>query len=202
MSHFIKSRVSFLQLYHRRALTTLFFLIQVISACCAQTVDHFYGEVSLSSAHILDTSPSNTVGTLKNNLGGLTLGYVLYPNIALETSITQGLGGRTVSIPQKNATSNFTFNTSLGLDARFFVKTTQSSELFTRVGPTFNSFSGSSTTNGLTDSYPSNSTSFLLSLGAATKISKNKSVFAEVTKLYGISDSQISIFTVGLRNNF
>lgn len=165
----------------------------------AQNVGSFYGEAAYSSITAKDVSSDN-IGTFKPSAARLTVGNVLFNNVAVEGFVMQGLSSDSVTVDGANV--DLALKTSYGVAIRPFVNLTDSVELYGRLGTIRAKSKATVSYNGQSESDTSSATHTLYGAGLAYKLTDAAKLVVDYTKLSTKNDVKSSLISVGVRFAF
>lgn len=163
-----------------------------LAVAAASASAQFYGEVAYHE------SVYDKHGVDRLDLGalGLTVGYDLHPNMAIEGMLAFAVGDDSVRFGGRQVTGELDY--SAGLFAKPKFKVTEGFEVFARLGWARSEISAS----GLEASVSDDGSDFAYGLGVQFNVTKNAYVTGSYMRLYDKSDVKINGRSIGLGYRF
>ena len=165
----------------------------------AQNIGSFYGEAAYSSFNSKDVSSDN-LGTFKPSAARLTIGNVLFNNVAVEGFVLQGLSSDSSSVG--GVTVDLKLKTSYGVAVRPFINLTDTVELFGRLGSVRAKSKATASFNGGSLVESVTTTHTLYGAGLAYKLTDTSKLVVDYTKLSTKNEVKSSLISVGVRFGF
>lgn len=169
-------------------------------AASAQTVGQWYGEASYQMQTLTDKS-DDQLGKFKTNNISLGVGRVMMNNLAVEGFYQLPSSTATNTYPGP-ATIDLKFASGYGFALKPFVNLGNQFELFGRLGRIHGESDYTAKDAKGTETGTNKITKNFYGVGVVYKVTPTISVVADYKKVTGISDSSVSMNSIGLRYNF
>ena len=169
----------------------------ILAAASFATIAQPYVELGYSAVTLKASDGGNSIKANPNMLG-VTVGYDVHPNVAVEGMFAFGVRDSSVKFNGSTLPLEVKINNTYGLFVKPKVKLGESFEVFGRLGYAKTKL----TISGFGESLSESEGEFAYGVGANYYINKTTYITGNYMNFYNKNDTKINAFTVGLGYRF